>query len=163
MELSKNTFEISDIFNKHFDQYLSKYGQLPRHHYDVANAIMCCQTDQLGGHIYKCDTCSNEITLFNSCRNRHCPKCQAMARAKWVDKKMDDVLPIPYFHVVFTLPHQLNSIILRNKKESYSILFKAVSETLITLGKDKKYTNGKIGFMASLHTWGQTLTEHPHL
>ena len=160
---NKQSYEIANIFSQHLDGYLSKYGSLPKHYYDVVNAIMHCQTEQLGGHIYKCDSCSKEISLYNSCRNRHCPKCQAKARAVWVDKKMEDALPVPYFHVVFTLPHQLNPIVLRNKKESYSILFKAVSETLIELGKDKKRMNGQIGFIASLHTWGQTLTEHPHI
>ena len=163
MRLVQTPYTVADIFRSHFEQFLLQYGPLPKHYYAVANAIMQCRTEQLGGHIYKCDTCSHEITLYNSCRNRHCPQCQSIARAKWVEQRMQDVLPVPYFHVVFTVPHQLNGIALRNKKPFYHLMFKAVSETLLTLARDPKRLGGEIGFIAVLHTWGQNLMDHPHI
>ena len=163
MKLYTGECDVGDIFRSYFNQYVQQYGPLPKHYYDVANAIMQCHTEQLGGHIYKCDTCSYEITLYNSCRNRHCPKCQAMARAQWVEQRMSEVLPLTYYHVVFTIPHQLNSIALRNKKPFYQLMFKAVSETLIALGNDPKYLGGQIGFITVMHTWGQNLMDHPHI
>jgi hypothetical protein len=163
MKLYNAPHTVADIFRSHFDEYVRQYGPLPKHYYAAANAIMQCRTEQLGGHIYKCDACSHEVTLYNSCRNRHCPQCQAMARAHWVDQRMKDVLPVPYFHVVFTIPHQLNGIVLRNKKPFYSLMFKAVSETLLTLARDPKRLGGQIGFITALHTWGQNLMDHPHI
>jgi hypothetical protein len=163
MKLYTGECEVGDIFRFYFNQYVQQYGPLPKHYYDAANAIMHCRTEQLGGHIYKCDTCSHEIILYNSCRNRHCPKCQAMARAQWVEQRMSEVLPLTYYHVVFTIPHQLNSIALRNKKPFYQLMFKAVSETLIALGNDPKYLGGQIGFITVMHTWGQNLMDHPHI
>ena len=163
MRLVQTPYTVADIFRSHFEQFLLQYGPLPKHYYTAANAIMQCRTEQLGGHIYKCDTCSHEITLYNSCRNRHCPQCQAMVRAQWVEQRMQDVLPVPYFHVVFTVPHQLNGIALRNKKPFYHLMFKAVSETLLTLARDPKRLGGEIGFIAVLHTWGQNLMDHPHI
>jgi len=163
MRLFQTPCTVADIFRSHFDQFLLQYGPLPKHYYAAANAIMQCRTEQLGGHIYKCDTCSHEITLYNSCRNRHCPQCQAMARAQWVEQRMQDVLPVPYFHVVFTIPHQLNGIALRNKKPFYHLMFKAVSETLLSLARDPKRLGGEIGFITVLHTWGQNLMDHPHI
>lgn len=161
--LFENTVEISDIFESDFDNYLKQYGKVPSHYYKVVNSIIHCRTDYLGGHIYACDSCDHEITLYNSCRDRHCPRCQAMARALWVEKRMEEVLPVQYFHIVFTIPHELNPIALRNKKEFYTIMFKAVSETLLELGKDPKRLNGQIGFIAVLHSWGQNLMAHNHL
>lgn len=163
MKLYNQPYTVADIFRSYFDQYIQRYGPLPKHYYDAANAIMQCRTEQLGGHIYKCDACSHEITLYNSCRNRHCPLCQAMTRAHWVEQRMKEALPVPYFHVVFTIPHQLNSIALRNKKPFYNLMFKAVSETLLTLARDPKRLGGEIGFIAVLHTWGQNLMDHPHI
>ena len=163
MKLYTGECDVGDIFRSYFNQYVQQYGPLPKHYYDVANAIMQCRTEQLGGHIYQCDACSHEITLYNSCRNRHCPKCQAMARAQWVEQRMSEVLPVTYYHVVFTIPHQLNSIALRNKKQFYQLMFKAASETLIALGNDPKYLGGQIGFITVLHTWGQNLMDHPHI
>jgi len=163
MRLFQTPYTVADIFRAHFEQFVRQYGPFPRHHYKVAHAICQCRTEELGGHIYKCDTCSHEITLYNSCRNRHCPQCQAMARAQWVEKRMQDVLPVPYFHVVFTIPHQLNGIALRNKKPFYQLMLKAVSQTLRSLARDPKRLGGEIGFIAVLHTWGQNLMDHPHI
>ena len=155
--------DLGDIFRSYFSQYEQQYGPLPKYYYDAANSIMQCRTEALGGHIYRCDDCSHDITLYNSCRNRHCPKCQAIARSQWVDQKMGEALPLHYFHVVFTIPHQLNSIALHNKKAFYQLMFKAVSETLITLGREAKYLGGQIGCLSILHTWGQNLMDHPHI
>lgn len=127
----------------------------------VINAIINCRTSSLGGHLYKCNDCSKEIPSYNSCRNRHCPKCQGNSSAKWLEKRSKELLPVPYFHVVFTVPHEFNSIILQNKKVTLNLLFKAVSNTLKDVGK-RKY-KGKIGFFSILHTWGQKLNFHPHI
>jgi len=159
----ENTVEIADVFRADFNTYLNKNGNVPSHYYKIVNAITHCRTDYLGGHIYTCDSCNHEITLYNSCRDRHCPKCQAMAQAIWVKKRMEEVLPVQYFHIVFTVPHQLNPIVLRNKWEFYTIMFKAVSETLLELGKDQRRLNGQIGFIAVLHSWGQNLMDHNHI
>ena len=161
--MNKPLFEVADIFQKGFNRYKQTFGPLQPDHYKVANALMACRTSALGGHIDKCDHCSHERISYNSCRNRHCPKCQAMLRAKWVDCRTRELLPVPYFHVVFTLPQELNAFALRNKESFYSIFFQAVSETLTAFGQDVKYLGAQIGFIAILHTWGQTLIDHPHI
>ncbi len=157
------SFEVADIFRDYFEQYLLKFGKLPAEHYDVANSIINCRTEFFGGHLYRCDSCCEEVTLYNSCRNRHCPKCQALKRKAWVSSRINEALPVPYFHVVFTIPHDLNRIAERNKREFYSIMFKAVSETLLKLGKDKRHLGGQIGFLSVLHTWGQKMLDHLHI
>ncbi len=161
--MSKPHFEIADVLKEGFARYNEAFGPLQPDQYKVANAIMACRTSALGGHIDKCDHCSHERISYNSCRNRHCPKCQAMLRAKWVDSRTRELLPVPYFHVVFTLPQELNAFALRNKETFYSLFFQAVSESLTTLGQDAKYLGAQIGFIAILHTWGQTLIDHPHI
>lgn len=127
------------------------------------SAIESCRTSKLGGHLDTCDECGHIRISYNSCRNRHCPKCQTLAKEKWLDDRKDDLLPVGYFHVVFTIPEELNFITLINQKEMYSILFKAVSETLLELSRDIKYLGAEIGFTSILHTWGQNLMNHPHL
>jgi hypothetical protein len=161
--MNKLPFEVADVFQKGFGHYEHAFGPLQPDQYKVANAVMACRTAALGGHIDKCDHCSHERISYNSCRNRHCPKCQALQRAKWVDSRTRELLPVPYFHVVFTLPQQLNAFALRNKETFYSLFFQAVSETLTTFGQDAKYLGAQIGFIAILHTWGQTLIDHPHI
>lgn len=161
--IQKERFCVADIFNEGFEAYVRRYGPLPHHHYQAANAIMRCRTEELGGHVYRCDSCEHEITLYNSCRNRHCPKCQAKARAQWVQRRIEEVLPVQYFHVVFTVPHELNHYAMRNRRVFYTILFKAVSETLLALGKNPRHLGGQLGFIAVLHTWGQNLIEHIHI
>jgi hypothetical protein len=163
MKLYSPAHTLAEIFRSHFHDYTRRYGPLPKHYYAAANAIMRCRTEELGGHIYKCDACSHEVTLYNSCGNRHCPQCRATARAQWVQKRMEDVLAVPYFHVVFTIPHQLNGIALRNKRAFYNLMFQAVSQTLLSLARDPRLLGGEIGFIATLHTWGQTLMDHPHI
>jgi len=129
----------------------------------VMNAIESCRTSKLGGHIDECDNCGHIRISYNSCRNRHCPKCQGLAKERWVMDRKSDLLPVEYFHVVFTVPDTLNPLILRNQKEIYGILFKSISETLLELGKDPKYLGADIGFIGILHTWGQNLMDHPHI
>jgi hypothetical protein len=161
--MNKPPLEIADVLRAGFSDYNETYGPLQPDQYKVANAIMACRTAALGGHIDKCDQCSHERISYNSCRNRHCPKCQALARAQWVELRMRDLLPVPYFHAVFTLPAQLNAFALRNKKVFYGIFFEAVSETLQTFAHDQKYLGGEIGVISILHTWGQNLLDHPHI
>jgi hypothetical protein len=126
-------------------------------------AIEICRTADLGGHLDQCDHCGTVRISYNSCRNRHCPKCQCLEKERWLEAREKDLLPTPYFHVVFTLPEELRPLALRNQKVLYSLLFKSVSETLTELARDSKHLGAEIGFMAILHTWSQTLIHHPHL
>jgi hypothetical protein len=114
--MRSNTLQLADVFTAGFSQFATDNGPLPPQHYAVANAIMACKTSTLGGHIYTCDQCGHEKIAYNSCRNRHCPSCQAQARAQWVDKRLEELLAVPYFHVVFTSPSLLNPVALRKKK-----------------------------------------------
>ncbi|MBZ9634629.1 IS91 family transposase [Clostridium sp. FP1] len=154
--------EIQDIFNQYGDEYRRNH-QLPLHILKTMIDIEACRTEELGGHIDECDECGHIRVSYNSCRNRHCPKCQTLAKERWLEKRKEDLLPVGYFHVVFTIPQELNYITLTNQKEMYSILFNAVSETLFELSRDKKYLGAEIGFMSILHTWGQNLMNHPHM
>ena len=126
-------------------------------------AIERCRTAALGGHVEQCDACGHQRVAFNSCRNRHCPKCQALTRAKWLDDRRAELLPVEYFHVVFTLPQQIAAIAYQNKAVVYDILFRATAETLRRIAADPKHLGAQIGFTAILHTWGQNLLHHPHL
>jgi len=154
--------EIADIFRKYGGAFREKY-RLPLHYIKVMNLISVCRTSSLGGHLEKCDQCGYQRNAYNSCRNRHCPKCQYSAKEKWIDQRKSELLPIPYYHIVFTIPEELNNITLVNKTVMYSILFKSASETLLVLGKDPKHLGAEIGIIAVLHTWGQNLMDHPHL
>lgn len=157
------TATIQDIFRESFSHYVREYGSLPKEQYTIANAIMNCRTEIMGGHIHCCDHCGYEVTMYNSCRNRHCPQCQAYASAQWVENRMDELLPVPYFHVVFTIPWQLRDFFLRNRVSCYSLLFRSVNETLQELATDQKRMGGKIGFITILHTWTQKMEYHPHI
>jgi hypothetical protein len=161
--MNKPILEVADVFRIGFADYNSAFGPLQPDHYKAADAIMACRTSLLGGHIDRCDHCNHERISYNSCRNRHCPKCQALLRAQWVEHRISDLLPVHYFHVVFTIPEHLNAFALRNKKAFYSIFFQAVSETLQAFAHDEKYLGGEIAFFAVLHTWGQNLMDHPHI
>lgn len=154
--------EVADIFSKYGEAYRKKY-KLPYHMLKVMSAIEFCRTSHLGGHVDECDECGHTRISYNSCRNRHCPKCQGLPKERWIDNRKKDLLPTQYFHVVFTLPTEINPLTLRNKEEIYSILFKSCSETLMELSLDKKYLGAKIGFISVLHTWGQNLMVHPHI
>jgi hypothetical protein len=163
MKNQQNHIEISDILNNGIADYIDDYGELSFRNTKVTQHILQCKTSALGGHVYSCDNCNHQFISYNSCRDRHCPKCQSLARATWVQERMDELLPVHHFHVVFTIPHQLNPIALRNKKPFYDLLFKCVSETLRDLGKDKRWLGGTIGGITVLHTWGQNLMDHPHI
>ncbi len=154
--------ELADIFNLHGDAYCQAHTLTPEQ-YKVLNAIRNCRTNVLGGHVEQCDHCSAIHCSYNSCRNRHCPKCQAFKAAQWLEAKQAELLPVPYFHVVFTLPHELNNLVLYNKRLLYNMLFESTWETLNKLGNDPKRLNGEMGMMAILHTWGQTISQHNHL
>jgi hypothetical protein len=156
----KKTPEIAHILHHHMDDYKAEYPLWPEHR-KIVSDLLNCRTAHLGGHIERCDTCGAVRITYHSCRNRHCPKCQHMPRERWLEKRKDEILPVSYFHVVFTLPHELNTIILNNKKVMLNILFKAASRTLMAFGKNK--LNGKLGFIAILHTWDQKLRAHFHL
>lgn len=153
---------LQNIMELHGEAYV-KSKRLPSNILKALYSIKDCRTAELGGHAYECDECGEIKISYNSCRNRHCPKCQAYAKEMWIYERSKALLPTHYFHIVFTIPEQLNSLTLFNQKEMYSILFTAVSETLLELAKDKKYLNANIGFTTILHTWGQNLMFHPHI
>jgi predicted Zn-ribbon and HTH transcriptional regulator len=152
--------ELADVFRAYGESYRRNHP-LPISHLKVIDAVVRCRTGVMGGHIERCDSCGFERPAYYSCRNRHCPKCQSLAKVKWLDKQKSETLPMGYFHLVFTLPHELNGLVLTNKKILLSHLFKAVSETLVDFGHTR--LGGQIGFITVLHTWDQTLLDHFHL
>ena len=156
----KDRLEIADILRKHIADYQEQYPLWSEHRkivYDLLN----CRTPYLGGHIDRCSHCGAMRLVYHSCRNRHCPTCQHVPRERWLEKRRCEILPVNYFHVVFTLPHELNPIVLSNKKVMLAILFKAASQTLLAFGENA--LGGKLGFIATLHTWDQQLKAHFHL
>jgi len=158
-----NSPELADIFWEHINDYRKKYNLHPDH-YQVVADIMQCRTAYLGGHVHQCSECHTEQILYNSCRDRHCPKCQTMAKAKWLQDREAELLPIPYWHCVFTLPHEINPVALCNKRIVYGILFQAVSKTLLKFGANPENgLGGLLGITAILHTWNQKLEDHLHL
>ena len=154
---------IADIFRAGYGDYVQQYGPQPLDVLRAVDAITSCRTEVMGGHRYRCDRCGSEMTLHNSCRNRNCPQCQGNARMVWVHDRLEELLPVGYFHAVFTLPRELGEFALRNKKPFYRIIFRAVKETLLTLAGDGKRLGAGVGFIAVLHTWGQTIIDHPHI
>jgi hypothetical protein len=154
--------EVADIFRQHGDDFRLTHALSPEQR-RVMRAIERCRTAALGGHVEQCDACGHQRIAYNSCRNRHCPKCQSLAKARWLQARLDDLLPVEYFHVVFTLPEQLAAVALQNKRIVYNLLFAAASQTLRTIAADPRHLGADIGFLAVLHTWDQTLRHHPHL
>jgi hypothetical protein len=154
--------EVADIFRQHGPFYRESH-KLPRDHLRVMHAVEICRTSALGGHRDQCDHCGHLIISYNSCRNRHCPKCQTLAKEKWIEARSEDLLPIEYFHVVFTIPAELNPLVSMNRRVMYDLLFRSVSETLTALASDPKHLGAKIGVIGVLHTWGQNLMDHPHI
>src|SRR5512145_104474 len=152
--------ELADIFRNYGDEYRQNHA-LPLSHLRVMRAVERCRTAALGGHLQQCDSCGFKHPAYNSCLNRHCPKCQSLAKARWLEKQKSELLPTGYFHLVFTLPHELNRLILVNKKTLINILFHAVSETLLAFAQ--RHLKGTLGITAVLHTWDQTLLDHFHL
>jgi hypothetical protein len=156
--------EVADIVRTYGAAFVKRHGRwLTGLHLKVLRAIAACRTAALGGHVDQCDSCGQRAISYNSCLNRHCPKCQAAARQQWLEKRSAELLPVPYYHVVFTLPHVFAPLALQNKVLVYSLLFRAASQTLLQIAADPKHLGADIGFMAVLHTWGQTLLAHPHL
>jgi hypothetical protein len=156
--------EVGDVFRRYGEAYRQHHaGSLSTAQRRVMSAIERCRTAALGGHIEQCDQCGYRRNAYNSCRNRHCPKCQSLARAQWIEDRQAELLDTEYFHVVFTLPEEIAAIAYQNKKVVYGILFRATSETLCTIAADPKHLGAEIGFFAVLHTWGQNLLHHPHL
>lgn len=154
--------EVQDIMKKYGEEYKEKHKMLP-HIHKAINAIEKCRTAELGMHEDVCDECGYSKISYNSCRNRHCPKCQSIAREKWVYNREQELLNVKYFHIVMTIPSELYMIAYQNQSKVYKIMFKAVAETITELAKDKKYLGAQVGFMEVLHTWGQTLVYHPHI
>jgi predicted Zn-ribbon and HTH transcriptional regulator len=163
MKTTDDSPEVADIFRVYGKDYLKNHT-LPYSHKKVMHHITVCRTAELGGHIEQCDRCGFQRNAYNSCRDRHCPKCQSLVKEKWLNDRKTELLPCGYFHLVFTLPHELNPIILCNKTVALAILFAAVSETLQAFARDPQWRlEGQLGFMAVLHTWSQTLMDHFHL
>jgi hypothetical protein len=156
----KQRLEVAHILHKHMGDYQDQY-RLWSEHKKIVSDLLNCRTAHLGGHVDRCDNCGAVRIIYHSCRNRHCPKCQHMPRERWLEKRKDEILPLSYFHVVFTLPHELNTIILNNKKVMLNCLFAAASKTLLTFGKNE--LNGTPGFLAIVHSWDQKLKAHFHL
>ena len=154
--------EVGDVFRLYGEQFRNKY-KLPLQHRKTMFAVQYCRTPVMGSHKDTCEQCGHIRITSNSCRNRHCPKCQGLNGAKWVDKLASNMLPTHYFHVVFTIPSELNRLALVNRARLYDILFTAASQSIIALARDTKYLGAYTGMVAVLHTWGQNLMEHPHL
>ena len=156
--------EMADVLRRHGDAYRRQHaGHLGRVERRVMSAIVACRTAALGGHVEACDDCGMRRIAYNSCRNRHCPKCQGQARARWLAERQSELLPVPYFHVVFTLPAPIAAIAFQNKAVAYAILFRAATQAMTTLAANPRRLGAEIGGVAVLHTWGQTLTHHPHV
>lgn len=156
--------EVADIFRHHGPAYRHAHADhLGRTERRVMAAIEACRTSVLGGHVERCADCGLVRCAYNSCRDRHCPKCQTLARADWLDARQAELLPVPYFHVVFTLPASIADIAFHNKASVYAILFRAAAESLRSVAADPRYLGAEIGAVAVLHTWGQALHHHPHL
>lgn len=154
--------EVQDIFKKYGKEYQNEHNlSLVQH--KAFNAILNCRTAVLGGHIDACPNCSEKKISYNSCRNRHCPKCQTFSKERWIDAQKANLLNVGYFHIVFSVPQELNSTIYSNQEKMYNLLFKCSAETLKELSLDKKYLGADIGYTAVLHTWGQNLSFHPHI
>ncbi len=154
--------EVQDVFVAHSDEYRQRH-KLSIAQHKAVNAILSCRTARLGGHVDTCPSCGEAKISYNSCRNRHCPKCQTVSKERWIDARKADLLNVGYFHVVFTVPQELNPVIYANQKDCYNLLFRSVAETLQELSGDKKYLGAQIGLTAVLHTWGQNLCFHPHI
>ena len=162
--MNRAAVEVADVFRAYGPEYLAEFGDaLSADQQRVLKNVAACRTAALGGHVERYNQCGHQRIAYNSCRNRHCPKCQASARAEWLDQQAADLLPVPYFHVVFTLPDELGRLALQNRRVVYGILFQAAAATLLEIAADSKHLGAEIGILAVLHTWGQNLAHHPHL
>jgi hypothetical protein len=162
--LNSHRLEVADVFRQHEQEFLKRWGdRLSPHQRKAFRDIGACRTAALGARREQCDHCFQQSLVFHSCRNRACPKCQAHSRDRWLARTARELLPVPYSHVTFTLPHQLCQLAIRNPRVMYNILFQAASEALLTLGADSRHIGAHLGFLAVLHTWDQQLRPHPHL
>jgi hypothetical protein len=162
--VSQHRLEVADVFRQHEQEFFRQWGHMLNAQQRRAFRDICaCRTAALGAHLEQCDQCAHQAIAYNSCRNRNCPKCQSTARDKWLAARSAELLPVPYCHVVFTLPQELSALALQNQHLLYSILFRAVSETLLTIAADPRQLGAHIGFLAVLHTWNQQMLHHPHL
>jgi hypothetical protein len=162
--MDRPKLEVADVFRRYGEAYREQHGaSMSTGQRRVMTAIEVCRTAALGGHLERCDDCGHERNAYNSCADRHCPKCQSLARARWIEDRKAELLDVPYFHVVFTVPEEIAAIALQNKQIVYGILFRTTAETLRTIAADPKHLGAEIGFFAVLHSWGQNLLFHPHL
>ena len=162
--MSRPQFELADVLRLYSSAFLDAFeGAVPSAQCRVLNALSACRTSALGGHLYRCDSCDVRVPVYNSCLNRHCPKCQASASRKWLEARSAALLPVEYFHVVFTLPEELRPVVYQNKKVCYKLLFDVTAQTLQELAADPKRLGGQVGFLSILHTWAQNLLFHPHI
>jgi hypothetical protein len=157
--IQRPALELAEVVRRHGHRLTGLSGE----HERILRAIVSCRTAALGGHVQTCDHCQHQRIAYNSCRNRHCPKCQASACARWMEDRAAELLPVEYFHVVFTLPDAFNALALGNKRVVYGVLFDAAAQTLLEVAANPKHLGARIGFLAILHTWGQNLSLHPHL
>ena len=161
--MSRPALEVADIFRGHGLAWRkANAGHVSLGQLKVMSAIESCRTAALGGHVARCEKCAHTQISYNSCRNRHCPKCQGAAAREWLAERETELLPVPYFHVVYTLPAAIRDIAYQNKAMIYDLLFKASAETTLTIAADPKHLGARIGFLSVLHTWGSALTQHPH-
>jgi hypothetical protein len=162
--MERPKLEVGDIFRRYGQAYRDKHGaSMSPAQRRVMNAIELCRTAALGGHLEQCDECGHERNCYNSCADRHCPKCQSLARAQWIEDRQSELLEVPYFHVVFTVPAEIAAMAYQNKEVVYGILFQTTAETMRTIAADPQHLGAEIGFFAVLHSWGQALQHHPHL
>jgi hypothetical protein len=162
--VSEHRLEVADVFRQHGEEFLKRWGNtVSPHQRKALRHIGVCRTAALGGHIEQCDHCLHRAIAYNSCRNRHCPKCQSSARDRWLAERAKELLPVPYCHVVFTVPEQLAPLALQNQRLFYGLLFRAVSQTLLEIAADPRHLGAEIGFLTVLHTWSQNLRHHPHV
>src|SRR6195256_1914913 len=162
--MSRPELEVADIFRRFGAAWRAAHGgHISLTKRRVMTAIEICRTAALGGHVERCEDCAHTRIAYNSCRNRHCPKCQWRAAQAWLEARETELLPVPYFHVVFTLPAGIGAVAYQNKAKVYGLLFKAAAETLTTIAADPKHLGAAIGITGILHTWGQNLDHHPHM
>ncbi len=162
--MARPPLEVADILNQHGDAYRRTHaGHLSLGQLKVISAIRACRTAALGGHVTRCTDCDHINVAYNSCRNRHCPKCQSQTARAWLEQRQADLLPVPYYHVVFTLPAPVAAIAFGNKAVVYDLLFRTAADTLLTIAADPKHLGARIGLTAVLHTWGSAMTHHPHV
>jgi hypothetical protein len=162
--VAREGLEVADVFRRFGPAFRDRHAaSLSTARWKAMRAIESCRTAALGGHVERCDDCGHQRAAYNSCRNRNCPKCQGLARARWLEDRQTELLDVPYFHVVFTVPAEIEVIAFQNQTVVYDILFRAASETLRTIAADPKHLGAEIGFLAVLHTWGQNLMHHPHV